>query len=475
MVAQGSEQVVAMAVNLTITEAQRRQLAEHLFPEDGCEAVAIVLCGRAQSAYGHRLVARKVVPVPYEQCSVRKPDRVTWSTDMLLPLLAEADKSNLSILKVHGHRGFDRFSDVDDESDRALFPCIHGWLDGDNAHGSAILMDDGRCFGRIVRADGGFEPLSRVTVVGDDIETFDAGDIVDAVPEHARRVTQTFGQRTYQTLTKLRVGVVGCSGTGSPVIEQLARNCVGSLVLVDPDRVERKNLNRILNATMADALAGLPKVDLAKRSVVSLQLGTEVLTFESTLFDTEAVRALASCDILFGCMDSVDGRFALNKLASFYAIPYFDLGVRIDADGRGGVSQVCGTVHYLQPGGSSLLSRSLFTMEQVRVAGLYRTDPMQYRQLLKEGYIRGVNEDQPAVIQLNMLIASLAINEFLARLHPYRTDSNAEYAAFRVSLSHGIFGGESDGASCPVVGRHVGRGDVEPLLDLPELSAKANE
>ena len=100
---------------------------------------------------------------------------------------------------------------------------------------------------------------------------------------------------------------------------------------------------------------------------------------------------------------------------------------------------------------------------------------MQYRQLLKEGYIRGVNEDQPAVIQLNMLIASLAINEFLARLHPYRTDSNAEYAAFRVSLSHGIFGGESDGASCPVVGRHVGRGDVEPLLDLPELSAKANE
>ena len=112
-------------------------------------------------------------------------------------------------------------------------------------------------------------------------------------------------------------------------------------------------------------------------------------------------------------------------------------------------------------------------MEQVRVAGLQRTDPAQYDQLLKEGYIRGVNEDQPAVIQLNMLIASLAVNEFLARLHPYRMDPNGESAIFRVSLSHGIFGSEPDGDPCPVIGRHVGRGDVEPLLDLAELSSGA--
>jgi hypothetical protein len=38
--------------------------------------------------------------------------------------------------------------------------------------------------------------------------------------------------------------------------------------------------------------------------------------------------------------------------------------------------------------------------------------------LLEEGYIRGVAEDRPAVIQLNSLIANLAVNELLARLHP---------------------------------------------------------
>lgn len=463
-----------MGLTLIFAEFQAKELKTHLFPQDGCEAVAIVLCGRAKSDYGHRLVARKVVPVPYDQCRVRKPDRVTWSTDILLPLLVEADKHDLSIVKVHGHRGFNQFSEIDDESDRILFPSIHGWMERENSHCSVVMMDDGRCFGRSVSPDGSFEALSRVTVVGDDIRMYDASSASRDVPEQAMRIAQTFGRGTYEKLTRLRIGVVGCSGTGSPVIEQLARNCVGSLVLVDPDIVERKNLNRILNSSMADVVRRLPKVELARRTIERLELGTEVLTFQRSLFSREVVQALASCDVLFGCMDSVDGRFALNKLASFYCIPYFDLGVRIDADGMGGVEQVCGTVHYLKPGGSSLLSRNLFTMEQVRIAGLYRSDPIQYRKLLGEGYIKGVNEDQPAVIQLNMLIASLAVNEFLARLHPYRMDANGDTAVFRVSLSHGIFGGEMDGESCPVFKRYVGKGDVEPLLDMAELSTGVN-
>jgi hypothetical protein len=109
-------------------------------------------------------------------------------------------------------------------------------------------------------------------------------------------------------------------------------------------------------------------------------------------------------------------------------------------------------------------------MEQVRAAGLQRANPEQYRALLAEGYIRGVQEDRPAVIQLNSLIASLAVNELLARLHPYRLDPNSDYAITRVSLSHGIFDHEPDGEACQVIGRHVGRGNVEPPLDWAELS-----
>lgn len=461
-----------MQVTLTLTARQRAELARHLLPEDGCEAVAILLCGLAWGGTSLRLLVRQVHLIPHEACD-RRPDAVTWPTELIVPWLAVADKLGLAVVKIHGHRGYDRFSQTDDESDRLLFPSLYAWVDRAPVHASAILMDDGRLFGRVVTENGKFQPLQAVNVVGHDIERFASDNGTAAVPEHGRRIAQTFGGGTFERLRQLKVGVVGCSGTGSPVIEQLARNCVGSLVLVDPDHVEDKNLNRIANTTRADAEQGRLKVDVAARAIAAMGLGTSARTLASTLFDPAVVRELASCDVLFGCMDTVDGRHLLNKLAAFYLIPYFDLGVKIEADGMGGVNQVCGSVHYLQPGGSSLLSRHVYSLEQVRAAGMMRTDPQQYQRLLDEGYLRGVQEDRPAVVQLNTLIASLAVNELLARLHPYRLDPNAEHAVTRISLSHGIFEHEADGEPCPVLSRHAGRGDVEPLLDWPELSGGA--
>lgn len=461
-----------MSVTLTLTARQRAELARHLLPEDGCEAVAILLCGLAWGGTPLRLLVRQVHLIPHEACD-RRPDAVTWPTELMVPWLEVADKHGLAVVKIHGHRGYDRFSQTDDESDRLLFPSLYAWVDRAPVHASAILMDDGRLFGRVVTEDGQFQPLEAVNVVGDDIERFASDNGTAAVPEHGRRIAQTFGGGTFERLRQIKVGVVGCSGTGSPVIEQLARNCVGSLVLVDPDHVEDKNLNRIANTTRADAEQGRLKVDVAAGAIAAMGLGTSVRTLASTLFDPVVVRELASCDLLFGCMDTVDGRHLLNKLAAFYLIPYFDLGVKIEADGMGGVNQVCGSVHYLQPGGSSLLSRHVYSLEQVRAAGMMRTDPQQYQRLLDEGYLRGVQEDRPAVVQLNTLIASLAVNELLARLHPYRLDPNAEHAVTRISLSHGIFEHEADGEPCPVLSRHAGRGDVEPLLDWPELSGGA--
>ena len=456
---------------LTLTGQQHAELMRHLFPDDGYEAVALALCGRRRGRQRHRLLVRRIVPVPYDACSVRSPDRVTWSTDVLPPLLEEATRLGLAIVKIHGHRDFPRFSETDDASDRALFPSVHAWTE-DGPHASAIVLNDGRIIGREVDEHGRFHPLASINVIGEDLSFWPSETQGSPVPEFGQRVAQTFGAGTYDRLRRLRVAVVGCSGTGSPVIEQLARSCVGTLVLVDPERVEEKNLNRILNATMEDSRDGRFKVEVAARAVSKMGLGTVIEAHPHSLFDPSTVLAVADCDVVFGCMDSIDGRHLLNKLTTFYLVPYFDLGVKLEADGNGGVDQVCGTVHYLQPGGSSLLSRHVYTMEQVRSAGLLRTDPTAYRAQLEDGYIRSVQEDRPAVIQLNSLIASLAVNELLARLHPYRLDPNDEYSVHRLSLSHGIYEHESDGEPCSLLAQHVGRGDVTPLLEWAELSLR---
>ena len=83
--------------------------------------------------------------------------------------------------------------------------------------------------------------------------------------------------------------------------------------------------------------------------------------------------------------------------------------MRLDADGHGGISHICGTVHYLKPGGSSLVSRGAITMTAVESEGLKRTNPESYESQLRSKYIMGVQEERPAVMSVNMHYASLAV------------------------------------------------------------------
>jgi hypothetical protein len=69
-----------------------------------------------------------------------------------------------------------------------------------------------------------------------------------------------------------------------------------------------------------------------------------------------------------------------------------------------------------------------------------------------------------------MLLASLAVNELLARIHPYRLDANAEFALQTVSLSQGEYYKDVDMNPGQMFARHVGRGDTKLLLEMPELS-----
>jgi hypothetical protein len=341
--------------------------------------------------------------------------------------------------------------------------------DDDHApHASAVMGEDGRIAARTISPDGRFSPVSVVAVAGEDLKFWWSEQTVAPVGGYRHRNAQAFGQGTVDLLRQLSIAVIGCSGTGSAVIEQLARLGVGRLLLVDPDTVEEKNLNRIINARRRDADQGRSKVDVLTDAIREMGLETEVEPISTHL--TRAVAAVAECDVLFGCVDTAEGRHMLNRLACFYNLPYFDVGVRLDADGAGGIGQICGTVHYLQPDGSSLLSRGAITMEQVRAENVRRANPEEYERLEREKYIIGVNEDRPAVISVNMFYASLAVNELLARLHSFRLEGNRDFAHHGMSLTHELRYHEDDGKPCTALAKRAGRGDVCPLLEMPVLS-----
>lgn len=463
------------AITLTMTDRQHGLLKEHLFLGDGFEAVALLLCGRARGARNaevQRLVVHRVVVIPHVECSVRTPLRVTWPTHpYLFDLLTEAANKGMAIVKIHSHpTGYEAFSANDDDSDLELFERVFSFLDTSEPHGSAIMLPDGRVFGRWFNDHLITTSFAHVGKIGDDIEIWPPARL--STGEHAghQRTLQVFGEATFAMMRRLRIAVVGCSGTGSIVIEQLARLGVGHMILVDPDLIEHKNLNRILNSTAEDAALRRPKVEVMARAIGNMGLGTTVDIHHANLITASVVRAVSTADILFGCMDGVEGRNALNRISVAYAQPYFDVGVRLDADGNGGIEDIWGTVHYVQPSGSSLMERGVYTREDLDAESLKRTDPEEYRRRRTVGYIRGVPENRPAVVSTNALYASFAVNEFLARLHPFRWSPNGSFAERRYSLTRDWLVNEPDAGSSPRLGKLVGRGDMRPLLDMPELT-----
>lgn len=459
-----------MRVKLRITQRDHATLKKHLLPGDGLEAAAVALCGRRKSPLRHCLTVRSVVPIPYNECKSRTPDRVTWSTQRLIPLLEEAAQRDLAILKIHSHPGgYPNFSSLDDESDSDLFNSVFGWTDSNHPHASAVMLPSGQIFGRAVLSDGSFQDLESILVPGDDIK-FWIPESGNRVPNFAQRHAQLFGSGTTCRLRGMSAAVIGCSGTGSPVIELLARLGIGRLVLVDPDRVEERNLNRILNATREDAQLRRFKVEVMKRAIAVMGLETEVETIPDDLATPRAIRAVAECDIVFGCMDGVEGRHMLNRLSAFYLLPCFDLGVKLEADGQGGIDGATGAIHYVRPDGASLIDRKVYTLARLKASGLRRTDPKAYRDQVQAGYIKGVDEDRPAVISINMQVASVAVNEFLARLHPYRLDPNGESAIVRIGFMHGAEHRQAEPPSSGMFFTHIGKADVRPLLSMPELS-----
>lgn len=464
-------------VTLALSGDQHDHLKSFLFPGDGKEAVAILLCGRRDGDRRHRLVVREIHGVPYDECAVRTTARVTWRPDYIAPVLERAAAERLSVVKVHSHpNGYAAFSQTDDEGDARLLPMIRGWVEVDIPHGSVVMLPDGQMFGRVLRADGGFEPIECISVAGSDLHFWyaDAGsaDLPGFVASHL----QAFDEGTIQRLRRLSIAVIGASGTGSPVVEQLLRLGVGVLIIVDDDRMEDRNVNRILNSTMQDAREGRYKVDVLGDAAERTELGTKIIRISKNLWHPDVIHAVAQCDTVFGCMDTVDGRYLLNALASYYSIPYFDIGVRLDtvrtgAD-KGRIREVCGTVNYLRPGRSSLVSRGLFTMADVAAAGLRRNDPAAHTRQIEDGYIKGVIANRPAVISVNMFAASLAVNEFLARLHPYREEPNDNYASVMFSLASMELITDPEEGFCDILGHRVGMGDTTPLLGLMELAER---
>lgn len=400
----------------------------HLFPGDNEEAAAILVCGVAGSD-DSRFCVREVVLVPYDACIARKADRLSWSGDYLDKALDLADAISGGLILMHSHpSGMREFSAVDDASDQLVVPCLRFGASNPRAQfGSAVMTPDGMITARVYCPNNQPLPIDRVRVVGHDIEEV-GGNRHHGIVAFTNEMASNLADKT--------VAVIGVSGTGSITAEMLARLGVGRIVLVDFDRIERKNLNRILYATPADV--GRHKTHVLRDAIRAHHPDAAITTIEADVTDPRSIRACGDADVIFCCVDSMQGRLVCDRMTQAFICPLIDMGVMIPTrklSGEVSVADVCGRVDYVRPGGASLWDRGVITGEGLHEEYIRAVDPDGYEAQLADGYLQGLPEEAPAVISLNAYAASAAVNEWLARLYRFRHADNALYSRTYFSLA----------------------------------------
>jgi hypothetical protein len=146
-----------------------------------------------------------------------------------------------------------------------------------------------------------------------------------------RSSRQSFlGSDSDKRIASVTVGIVGLGGGGSHVVQQLAHIGFRDYVIYDDDIVEDSNLNRLVAGTTSDALAELPKLFVAKRTIFNLVPGARVRAFKARW--QEAPGALCECQVVFGCVDSYQGRAELEVNCRRYLSHYIDVGMDVHGE-----------------------------------------------------------------------------------------------------------------------------------------------
>jgi molybdopterin/thiamine biosynthesis adenylyltransferase len=450
--------------SLTFIDELFDHLVSHLLDGSDNEKAAYLLCGLSKASHETRLLARDFLPVATTDVLESSRVHMKIASRSFLRAMKAADNSRSCFVFAHSHPPeICEHSSQDDREEAALFSTAYNRIHHSGPHASLVFSERIKPTGRVWLEEGSFCPIDVVRVVGKRVRLF--FDVATHGLDFSLfdRQVRAFGKPIQGFLRILKAGIVGAGGTGSSVAEQLIRLGVGKLLIADGGKLEDSNVTRGYGSRLADV--GAFKATLLKRLAADVGLGTEVEILDRPVTFQSVLKQFRECDVIFGCTDDEWGRSLLCRLAIYYCIPVFDMGVRIDSD-DGAVSSVSGRVTTLYPASACLFCRGRITPERVRAEMLAAVSPGEAEELRKEGYVEGLDEPAPAVISFTTSVAAGAVSELLHRLTGFMgSERTSTEVIFR--FDEGRMGGNSTASKpgCFCSNReNWGRGDQSPFL-----------
>lgn len=129
------------------------------------------------------------------------------------------------------------------------------------------------------------------------------------------RTQMLLGKEAMDKIYKSKVAIFGVGGVGSYVVEALARTGVGNFLIVDNDIISSSNINRQIIATI-DTI-GLPKTDIAKKRILSINPNANVETKQIFFLpENSDTIDLTNCDYIVDAIDTVTAKIQLALIAN---------------------------------------------------------------------------------------------------------------------------------------------------------------
>lgn len=454
-----------MDYTLTLPEAIYDDLVRHLFIGASSERAAYLICRWASGQHELRLLARELVLVAEDEVQDASSRHMQISSRSFLRAIKKAARTRQAFVFVHSHpANVPGHSVQDDREEQKLFRTAHIRADSAPVHGSLVLSAPECPVGRVWLPDGSVAPISTIRVVGNRLRFYRQGRAVEPNLSLFDRQVRAFGKDLQSLLGAMRIGVVGAGGTGSAVCEQLARLGVGEILIADGQTLDSSNVTRVYGSTTADQ--GRRKVDIQSDHIGRIGIGTQVRSFASDVTYRSVLEEFRFCDVIFGCTDDEWGRALLNRLAVYYYVPVFDMGVKIDSSAEV-IRSVNGRVTTLAAGSPCLFCRGRISADGVRAESIAAVNPAEADRLRQQGYAPELHDPAPAVIPFTTAIAASAVCEMLHRLSGFMGSERRSSEVLHLfdQTRTRTNSGRAD-PDCFCQDRtYWGRGDVEPFLD----------
>jgi adenylyltransferase/sulfurtransferase len=134
------------------------------------------------------------------------------------------------------------------------------------------------------------------------------------------------GEEGQKKLKRSRVVIAGGGGLGSPIALYLAAAGIGTIRVIDHDRVALSNLNRQILHGEEDI--GKRKVDSASSKLKKLNSAVTIEAVAETITESNVSGLVQGCDVIVDAMDNMPTRYLLNRCAVERKMPFFHGAVR---------------------------------------------------------------------------------------------------------------------------------------------------